>query len=473
MSKVREVHVEDQVEKDYYEYGVHVNEERSVPGKIDGLKPVARRILWAAFKMGSTSGSKTVKAARIVGDTLGKYHPHGDSSVFSAMVTLVNSPVPLISGQGNWGNISEQKAAAMRYVEARLHKHAEKMFFDRFYLPAIDFIPNYDGSEKEPLNLPALLPNVLLNGSFGIGVGVSTNVPSFTPESVVNVLTEYLNGAELDYKLCRKLEFTTQYGGHAVRDKAEEKVLHTTGKGRITFRSLQTYDSKKNSLIYTAFAPVTSLEKVLDKCALLPEVAKPNDISGKKDKYGTVRVAFRKNLKGKALDSAIEKVENVFSADESYDIKVTNRFIDDKGKPHSKLTNSTVPSILKEWVEYRIELEKKACAHWIGKSQEVIAYLNLMRIAVANRALIIKALDRKCSEQELAEHLAKQLKITVAEANLILDIKVRQLRALEDESLVKRIKDEEAHVKVLSERKAKPKPYISLQLKELVKSVAN
>lgn len=453
----------------YKEYGTAVNEDRSVPGKIDGLKPVTRKLLWAAYKMGSTSGSKLVKAARVVGETMGKFHPHGDAGTYSGLVTLVNSPIPLFEGQGNWGNLSETTPAAMRYTEARLNKFSEKIFFDRFYLPTIEYIDNYDGSEIEPLNLPALLPNLLLNGTFGIGVGVSTYVPSYSVESIIKVLKAAIAGTKIDYKLCRKLEFTTKYGGVAVADKFSLKELYKTGKARIPFESVYTLDAKKNCVIITQFAPITSLDKALEKCTDIKEVVKPNDASGKKDRYATVKVELKKSLKGKELEKVVDKVMKVFSTNESFDVKVTTRTLAKDGKAKVVLSNSTVPKILQDWLDYRIELEKKACTYWIGKADDKIAYLNLLRKAVANRALIIKALDKDCSEEELAKFIAKSLKITEDEANKILDLRVRQLRKLEDTTLVNQIKQEEAEKKVLQGRVKKPSDYINTQLDGLLK----
>lgn len=468
-AKIEQAFLDDIACELYKEYGTAVNEDRSVPGKIDGLKPVTRKLLWAAYKMGSTSGSKYVKAARVVGETMGKFHPHGDVGTYSGLVTLVNSPIPLFEGQGNWGNLSETTPAAMRYTEARLNKFSEKIFFDRFYLPTIEYIDNYDGSDVEPLNLPALLPNLLLNGTFGIGVGVATYVPSYSIASVIKVLKAALDGATIDYKLCRKLEFTTKYGGEAVPDKDSLKQLYKTGKGKIHFKSIHTVDPKKNCITITQFAPITSLERSLEKCADLKEVTKPNDASGKKDKYATVKVELKKSLKGKELDKIVGKVMAIFSSNESFDVKVTTRTLDKKGNPKVELSNSTVPKILQEWLEYRINLEKKACAYWIAKADDKIAYLNLLRKAVANRALIIKALDKDCSEEELVKFIAKSLKITEEEANKILDLKVRQLRKLEDKNLVNQIAEVEKERKTLKGRASKPDAYISTQLDGFLK----
>ncbi len=468
-AKIQKVELDDIACKLYKEYATAVNEDRSVPGKIDGLKPVTRKLLWAAYKMGSTPNAKYMKAARIVGETMGKYHPHGDAGTYSGLVTIVNSPVPLFQGQGNWGNISSPSPAAMRYTEARVNKFSETIFFDRFYLPTIEYIANYDGSDVEPLNLPALLPNLLLNGTFGIGVGVSTYIPSFSITSIISVIKKALAGEKLDYKLCRKLKFTTKYGGESTAGKAEVKQLYKTGKGKISFKSIHRLEAKTNSIFITQFAPITSLERAMEKCANIKEVVRPNDISGKKDQYATVKIELKKSLKGKELEKTVDRVMDAFASNESFDIKVTTRTLDDKGNAKVVLSNSTVPGILSDWLKYRLELEVKACTYWIGKADVKIAYYNLLRKAVANKALILKALDKDCSEEELVKFIATSLKITEEEANKILDLKVRQLRQLEDKKLVAAIKQEEDEKAVLKGRAKRPDKYVATQLDRIAK----
>ena len=199
--KIQDASLDKIAEEYYYEYGVAVNEDRSVPCNIDGLKPVARRVLWAAYSMGSRANGKPVKSARIVGEAMGKYHPHGDKAIYDTMVGMVNATVGSMYGQGNWGTLSDPTPAAMRYTESKLNKYSESVFFDNFYLPAIDYVPNYDGMNKEPLVLPALLPNLLLNGTFGIGVGVSTSIPSYTLKSLMKVIKKALKGETIDHKM--------------------------------------------------------------------------------------------------------------------------------------------------------------------------------------------------------------------------------------------------------------------------------
>ena len=173
-------------------YGQEVNLERAIPDFRDGLKPVVRRSLWALSQIGIDS---RIKAARIVGDTLGKYHPHGDASCYSAVVNIVNSPVPTIEGEGNWGTLVDPPAA-MRYTNASMSFYG-KMFFGKNYRPVTELVHNFDRTHKEPLVLPALLPNLLFNGSQGIGLGLITSIPAFTPGSVLKMMVRILEKEDL------------------------------------------------------------------------------------------------------------------------------------------------------------------------------------------------------------------------------------------------------------------------------------
>ena len=462
--------LENIAEKYYYIYGVATNEDRSVPCDIDGLKPVARRILWAAYSMGSRSNAKFVKAARIVGETMGKFHPHGNMAIYSTMVNMVNSTTPTLEGQGNWGTLSDPTPAAERYTETRLSKYAEKVFFDPFYLPTIDYIPNYDGNNQEPLILPALLPNLLLNGTFGIGVGVSTSIPTYDKKSLEKLLLNALEkGKKIDAKSCAKtLEFTYKYGGTPLPDPEEMKKFYTTGKGKVMYNSIYSVDEKKNIMTLTKFAPIQGFVKPLEKCLALPNVAKANDVTDRKTKTPTIQIDFKKGISENLREKVVEKIDSFFSASESYDVKITVRERDEEGNPVIKLSNSTIPDMLNNWLNYRIELERKACDYWKGKAQERIAHLELLQKAVINRALILKALDKKCSESELEDYLAAEMKITKEQAKTILDIPVRKLRALENDNLIKGIKEKKDEVKQLENRKKEPNPHIADNIKKLV-----
>lgn len=457
---IRDVHLEDKADEEYYKYGTAVIEDRAIFGSIDGQKPVARRGLWATHKMGLRYTVKADKAAKVVGETLGSYHPHGDQACYGALITAAKAPINMIDGEGNWGTMTDG-AAAMRYTNMRLSKYADMIFFDKFYLPTVDYVPNYDGSKMEPLILPSLLPNAILNGNFGITPGVNTRTPSFSFKSTLKLLREAIKEGKVTPKMCMGLEFTTKYGGKAVFDKDEFLSFFKTGRGTVDFVSRHSEIDLKRQIRFDEFAPFSDITKVLTKVDGIPGVQSTRDDSDKHDKHQVAYiVTFAPSCKGDALKTAMRKVEQAFSASWHFSVQVTDRFVNPDGTAGAKLRPTTIPALIQHWIDYRIALEVRACTYWIKKRKEEIADLELMRLAVKMRDFILQALKKKCSEEDLAKFIAKGLKITVDQANRILDLRVRQLRALEDEVLVGKIKALEKEYKTYEGRKKHPKKYI-------------
>lgn len=453
----------------YTEYSVEVIEDRAIFCNIDGLKPVTRRALWAAHRLGLRANARRLKAAKVVGDTMGDYHPHGDSSIYNAIVTANSLPIPLFSGEGNWGTMTDPPAA-MRYTETRLSKYSDKVFFDPFYLPVMHSVDNYDDSRKEPFVLNALLPNSLLNGNFGIAPGVRTETPSFTLKSLTKVLIESIKAKGCTPALCLPLEFTTELGGVLRQYNGIKKDLlafYRNGVARFVFDS--SYEVISNNHIrFNRFAPISSVGSVLDKINQMPGVQRTTDESNKKDKYNAYGVI------GKLSDARLlAKIVDAFSAAVNFDVKVTERIInEDNPRGVKALIPTNVPEMVNAWIAYRIDLEKRACAYWIARRREDIRYLELMRIAVANRKLIIQALDKPFTDEQLANFLAKKLKITVEEANKILDLKVRQLKSLEDHKLIANIKVLKQEVAGYEGRIARPRNYIAKHVISLVNGLS-
>jgi DNA gyrase subunit A len=234
------VSIEETLAKSYLEYSMSVIVGRALPDVRDGLKPVHRRILYAMYKMGITSNSPYKKSARIVGDVIGKYHPHGDSAVYEALVRMAqpfSMRMPLIDGQGNFGSIDGDNAAAMRYTEARLTKIAEELLKD-IDKDTVDFVPNYDGSEKEPVVLPARFPNLLVNGSSGIAVGMATNIPPHNLSELIDALIYMIDNkdAKLEdiLKFVKGPDFPT---GGIIYGRGGIIEAYKSGRGSIRIRA--------------------------------------------------------------------------------------------------------------------------------------------------------------------------------------------------------------------------------------------
>ncbi len=472
---IEEMHLEDASDRDYYKYGIAVIEDRAIFGD-DGLKPVARRALWAAHTMGLHSNSKPDKAAKVVGETLGNYHPHGDLACYGAIVTCAKSPIRMVDGEGNWGTMTDGEAA-MRYTNMRLSPYSDMVFFDKFYLPTIQYVPNYDGSRKEPLVLPSLLPNSLINGNFGIAPGVNTRTPSFSAPSLFKVLKEALKGEGCTPKMCLDLSFTTKYGGRVklVKSNRQERLdFYKTGKGKFKFVSTHSeVNPKDNSIRIDRWAPISSLAKTLKVVDAMQGVAETLNDSDKGDRHEVAyKIFFAKSIKGDALDACIKKVMLKFSSMLNFSVQITDRFVKPDGTAGAKLRPTTVPELINKWIKDRLALEVTACTYWITRRQAEIADLNLLRLAVKMRDFILKALKKKCSEDELAEYIAKGLKITVDQANRILDLKVRQLRALEDKKLAQKIADLQAESKTYEGRRKNPRKYVLANVIELEAQIA-
>ena len=249
MSEITNINLLKFVRDCTFLYGKEVVESRALPDYRDGLKPVHRRVLWTMYKLNLKYNSGYKKSARVVGDCIGKYHPHGDMSCYSTMVNMALSPEKLIDGQGNWGDYEGEGvtkgAAASRYTECRLTKYSDTFLLDPDYIAVTPMISNYDGEYIEPVILPAKLPNLLINGSEGIAVGCISNVPSFTQQSITELVKIALL-KKITPNDCLNLKFNFSWGGNNCNSNKELKEFYKTGKGKLSF--IPEYTLKNNIL---------------------------------------------------------------------------------------------------------------------------------------------------------------------------------------------------------------------------------
>ena len=484
---IRDVYLDVQSVSDYLIYGTATIEDRAIVGTYDGVKPVMRRLLFAMYKLGLTHRANTVKAAKIVGDTMGNYHPHGDASIFQAAVAATQLPQPLIDGKdSNWGTMTSG-SGAMRYINGRLTKYSDMVFFDPFYLPMMEYTANYDGSYREPVNLNTLLPNGLLNGNFGICPGVNTRTPAFTLPSMVAVLKKMIAlKGECPPALCLELEWISDYGGKLAKtaaNKAAVKEFFKTGVASVDWKSSYVLDDAANTLRFNRFAPFSTndkaaagkkspLEMLLHRVEQTPGVASIDDDSEGDDPFRQAYIVrFQKTCKGAARDAAIKKLDALFSARQRYDVKVTDRMLIDPKNDEMKISLRpiTIPTLLKEWLAYRIKLEKGACEYWIKERVKEIAYLQLMRLAISKLDFIFACVkDKKLDDAALVKKISAGLKITPEQTNQILGRNLRQLRHLEDQALIAKIKALEAERASYEARRTKPAAYINKHLDQMV-----
>lgn len=469
--RIIDVHLEDKANEEYYKYGIAVIEDRAIFGSIDGLKPVARRGLWSAHKMGLRHNSKADKSAKVVGDTLGNYHPHGDTACYGALVTAAKSPIKMIDGEGNWGTMNDNPAA-MRYTNMRLSKYSDLIFFDKFYLPTVDYVPNYDGSKPEPVILPSLLPNAILNGNFGITPGVNTRTPSFTLESVLKVLREAVKAGECTPKMCMPLVFSTKYGGRAKINKEEFMKFYKTGKGKVVFDSVHTEPNAKNEIRFDRFAPISDIAKTLAKVDGIAGVSYTRDDSDKHDIHQVAYiVGFTKTCKGDALKTAIRKVEDAFCAPWGFSVQVTDRTAREDGSLEVKLKPTTIPKLIMQWIDYRVQLEIRACSYWMEERKKEIAHQELLRKAIKMIDFLFKAVKSKGSREDYYKFIAKGMKITLEEAKIVGHLQLVSLRSMEDKDLVAKIKALQAEYDTYEGRKKNPTKYILTHLDVLEKEL--
>ncbi len=429
-----------------FEYGSYVVEQRAVPDYRDGLKPVHRSLMWSLTGLGLRPNSAYKKAARTVGDTIGKYHPHGDQAAYGAMVTIANTMPPVVDGQGNWGS-PINNAAHMRYTEARMSRFAHLFMLDPQYLKVVPKVPNYSGDDTIPLYLPALLPFTLFLGSPPVpAYGVSAGNPSFSLPSVAKVVSRMLRGEELDAKeLAKVMRVEHAWGCDCISDKKTVREILKTGRGSLQYQPAVEGLAKQKQILIKSFSPgklssKKSADATLNKLALLDGVKRAYSKQGKKSKgsgpYGALYVVETKGLKDDAFEKLVERVRKEVTSSVSVRLGVTIRKADE---PNAFRYWNFV-QFFKNWVKYRVNLETRLIKSLIKDVQKELHLNEVYLFAVQNMEKLLKALPKVLVAKDPNEALAKALKIPLDDAIIILDRKVRQLAALEEKGLLEIIK---------------------------------
>lgn len=451
-------------------YGLELNLKRSVPDIYDGWKPVQRRILFAA----SHQEKKYIKAARIVGDTLGRYHPHGDLAISDALVKLVNLSTPPMKGSGNWGSLTDN-AAAPRYIECKLSNYGLS-FFEPNYIhkEVTTFVPNYDGSELEPVTLPARLPNVLIQDVFGIGYGITTEIPAFTAESMVEVLRRLLTGEKLepkDYAKALKLGC----GYHEMIMKLDENkrgwmALFTSPKGKLRFESPLEIDRDKKTLRISKWCPDVDgkfIETFVDKIRSMPECQRCYNSKG----TTTYTIECKSAYNYAQFDKFVEKVRAATRTSKAYKLNVTKRTAsveDGKTNYHVDFLALSVPDMITEWLKLRIALEVRSLEYQIRKQEKAIAYSELLIYAsdhVDDGAKALKSSDPKAT-------LMKLMKLDEEDAQTLLNLRFVQWSKLDSRAIKETLKDQQVHLKLLNRWLKNPKSKLLLDMDDMAQVLA-
>ena len=421
--------IQDFAEKAYLEYSMYVILDRALPNIGDGLKPVQRRIIYSMSELGLSAASKHKKSARTVGDVLGKYHPHGDSACYEAMVNMAqwfSYRYPLIDGQGNWGSTDNPKEfAAMRYTESRLTKYA-KALLQELDQGTAEWIPNFDGTLKEPRILPARLPNVLLNGGMGIAVGMSTDIPPHNLNEVVNACIHLLDSPKATVaELCKHIkgpDYPT--GAEIISDAKEIKEIYKTGTGSIRMRAR--YVTEDGNIVITELPYQVSGARVQQQIGELIHAKKLpliQDVQDESDQDSPTRIViYPRNSR---VDKEALMLHLLATTDLEKNYRANLNVIGIDGRPHVK----NIRDLLKEWLEFRKDTVKKRLQWRLDKVAKRLHELEGLLIAYLNIDEVIKIIR---NEDDPKAKLIKKFKLSDEQAEYILNLRLRNLAKIEE-----------------------------------------
>ncbi|MEX6501476.1 DNA topoisomerase IV subunit A [Pseudomonas zhanjiangensis] len=419
----------DFTEQAYLNYSMYVIMDRALPHIGDGLKPVQRRIVYAMSELGLDADSKHKKSARTVGDVLGKFHPHGDSACYEAMVLMAQPfsyRYTLVDGQGNWGAPDDPKSfAAMRYTEARLSRYSEVLLAE-LGQGTVDWVPNFDGTMNEPATLPARLPNLLLNGTTGIAVGMATDVPPHNLREVAAACVRLLDQPDATVEqLCEHVlgpDFPTE--AEVITARADLLKIYETGRGSVRMRAV--YRIEDGDIVVTALPHQVSGSKVLEQIAgqmqakKLPMVA---DLRDESDHEHPCRIVIIPRSNRVDADELMQHLFATTDLESSY--RVNTNVIGLDGKPQVK----NLRQMLREWLEYRVGTVRRRLQFRLDKVEKRLHLLEGLLVAFLNLDEVIHIIRTEDSPKPV---LMARFGLTEVQADYILDTRLRQLARLEE-----------------------------------------
>ncbi len=456
--------VSEEMKKSYLDYAMSVIVSRAIPAVEDGMKPVQRRILYSMHAMGLKPGTQTKKSARIVGDVIGKFHPHGDVAVYDALVRMAQEfslRYPLVHGQGNFGSIDGDPPAAYRYTEARLTPITMELMED-IDKETVKFTPNFDNSLKEPDLLPGKLPALILNGATGIAVGMATNIPPHNLREVCEAIIAYIKNPEIKIEqLCEIItapDFPT--GGSVSGDMLE---LYKTGKGRLIVRGKVNVEKLKNKEVVV----ITEIPYVLNKSSLVEQIAeliqnkKLKDISDLRDESskGKIRIVLELR-KGASPDFVINSLYKYTRLQDSFNVNLLALV---GGQP--RVLN--LKQVIEEYVKYRKAVITNRTKFELKKAKERLEIVEGLLIALKNIDAVIDLIKKSKNATEALEGLIKKFELTRKQAQAVLDTKLQQLTSLEQNKLKKEFEDLKQRISELEKILADIKEVLRIIVKEV------
>ncbi len=429
------VPIEEEMRRSYLAYSMSVIVGRALPDVRDGLKPVHRRVLFAMKELHLEHNKAYKKSARIVGEVLGKYHPHGDTAVYDTMVRMVQSfslRYPLVDGQGNFGSIDGDSAAAMRYTEARMASIAEAVMAD-IDKETVEFAPNFDSTLEEPVILPSILPNLLVNGSSGIAVGMATNMAPHNLTEIVNGIVYLIDNPEAEIKDLTKFvtgpDFPTSgiiCGREGIKD------AYTTGRGKIILRARAAIEKQKNG---KDFIIITELPYQVNKANLVANIADLvqnksvdgiTDIRDESDKDGIrVVIELRRDVEAQIVLNYLFKHTQLETTFGIINLALVNN--------HPRVLN--LKQLMAHYIEHRRIVVRRRTQHDLDKALRRAHILEGLKIALNNIDEIISTIRKSASTPEAKIALMKKFGLTEIQAQAILEMQLQKLTGLERDKI--------------------------------------
>lgn len=472
MSEIQKREITKELQESYLAYAMSVIVARALPDVRDGLKPVQRRILWAMWEMGLNHSSRFRKSANVVGDVMAKYHPHGDTAIYDTMVRLAQDfslRYPLVEGQGNFGSIDGDAAAAHRYTEARLSRISDEMLVD-IEKETVDWAPNYDATKKEPMVLPAKLPNMLLNGAIGIAVGMATSIPPHNLGEIVDAILYLADNREAENKDLLKFvkgpDFPT---GGVIFDEKAIREAYTSGRGSIVTRAKATVEERKKDHYDIV---VTEIPYMVNKSEMVKQIAELvvdkriegiRDLRDESDREG-LRVVIE--LKS---DAAPQKVLNQL-------YKHTNLQKDFHLNMVALTEGGLVPrtlslkEVLAEHLDYRKIVVRRRTEFDLKKAEERAHILEGLHKALGSIDRVIATIKKSKDKDDAKANLMKGFKLTELQSLAILEMRLQTLAALERKKIEDELKEKLAFIKecqIILKSPAKMLEIIKKELREL------
>ncbi|MDK2792661.1 MAG: gyrase subunit [Deferribacteres bacterium] len=436
-----DISVEDSIKGSYLDYAMSVIVGRALPDVRDGLKPVHRRVLYAMHEMGVSHNKPFKKSARIVGDVIGKFHPHGDAAVYDTVVRLAQDfsmRYQLIDGQGNFGSVDGDSAAAMRYTEIRMSRIAEEMLAD-IDKETVDFIPNYDNSLVEPVVLPTKIPNLIINGTSGIAVGMATNIPPHNLSEIIDALVYMIDNPDYShediFRIVKGPDFPTAGIIMGINDI---RNAYITGRGSIKVRAkaeIEEFKSGKQQIVVTEIPYLVNKASLIEKIAELvrdKKIVGITDLRDESDRDG-IRVVIEIK-KGELPDVILNQLFKFTQLETSFGFNMVALV---NGKPQTL----SLFRILEEFLNHRVVVVTRRTRYLLKKAEERLHILEGLKTAVENIDEVIKIIKASKDTQSAKSNLIERFNFSDVQAQAILEMRLQKLTGLEIDKLIEEYKN--------------------------------